>query len=78
MTADFRRLKRPRHPMPDDVRRALEERGLMTAYASRPAYQQSDYLGWIARAKRPETRTRRLQQMLDELAAGGVSMGMAW
>lgn len=75
---DFSRLKRPKHGMPDDVRRALVARGLTDAYAQRPAYQQNDYLGWILRAKREETRRRRLQQMLDELAAGDVYMKMPY
>lgn len=64
--------------MPDYVRRALAERGLTNAYAQRPAYQQNDYVGWIVRAKRTETRRRRLHQMLDELAAGDVYMKMSY
>ena len=64
--------------MPDDVRRALAERGLTDAYTQRPAYQQNDYVGWIVRAKRDETRRRRLHQMLDELAAGDVYMKMPY
>ena len=75
---DFSRLKRPRHVMPDYVRRALAERGLTNAYAQRPAYQQNDYVGWIVRTKRDETRRRRLHQMLDELAAGDVYMKMPY
>ena len=75
---DFSRLKRPKHGMPDDVRRALAARGLTDAYAQRPAYQQNDYLGWIVHAKRAETRRRRLRQMLDELAAGDVYMKMPY
>lgn len=70
--------RRPRHPMPVEVRTALEERRLLDAYRARPAYQQNDYLGWIARARRPETRAKRLAQMLDELEAGNVYMNMAW
>jgi uncharacterized protein YdeI (YjbR/CyaY-like superfamily) len=76
MNTDFSNLKRPRHPMPDFVRRALEERGLMKDYRARPAYQQNDYIGWITRAKRQATKEKRLQQMLDELEAGGVYMSM--
>jgi uncharacterized protein YdeI (YjbR/CyaY-like superfamily) len=64
--------------MPDSVREALEQRGLMQAYRSRPPYQQNDYLAWIARAKRPETRQIRLAQMLDELERGDVYMKMRW
>lgn len=71
-------LQRPLNPMPDDVRAALEERGLMQAYEARPAYQRNDYLGWIDRAKQPETRRKRLEQMLDELRRGGVYMRMRW
>ena len=64
--------------MPAAVERALEETGLMEAYHARSPYQRNDYLGWIDRAKRPETKARRLQQMLDELEQGDVYMKMAW
>jgi uncharacterized protein YdeI (YjbR/CyaY-like superfamily) len=64
--------------MPGFVRLVLKERDLMEAYQARPPYQRNDYLGWITRAKREETRTRRLQQMLDELERGDVYMNMAW
>ena len=71
-------LSRPLQEMPDFVREALTARGLMEAYEARPPYQRNDYLGWIARAKREDTRRRRLLQMLEELEAGGVYMRMAW
>ena len=64
--------------MPDYVEAALVESNLMRAYRRRPPYQQNDYIGWITRAKRPETRTKRIQQMLDELRAGDVYMKMSW
>ena len=70
--------RRPRHPMPDDVRAALEKRDLVDEYQERPPYQRNDYVGWITRAKRPETRARRLTQMLDELESGDRYMKMAW
>jgi uncharacterized protein YdeI (YjbR/CyaY-like superfamily) len=62
--------------MPSYIREALLEGGLMDAYRSRPPYQQNDYVGWIARAKRQDTRERRLAQMLDELARGDKYMKM--
>lgn len=62
--------------MPDFIKNALEERGLTEAYGERPAYQQNDYIGWINRAKRQETKDKRLRQMLEELATGGVYMNM--
>lgn len=69
---------RPRYPMPDFIREALDTRGLMDAYRSRPPYQQNDYIGWITRAKQEETKQKRLNQMLDELRSGGVYMKMKW
>lgn len=71
-------LQRPTYPIPDYVRDALNERGLMDAYRARPPYQQNDYIGWITRAKRETTRQKRLTQMLDELARGDVYMKMVW
>lgn len=73
-----RPARRARHAMPDGVRDALDAAGLMDAYRARPPYQRNDYLGWIAGAKRETTRTRRLRQMLDEMAEGGTYMGMPW
>lgn len=70
------RLKRLRYPMPGYVRGALAERDLFEAYRDRPPYQQNDYVGWITRAKREETRLKRLNQMLDELEKGEKYMGM--
>ena len=71
-------LTRARHKMPDYIREALDERNLMDAYHARPDYQQNDYLGWITRAKREETKQKRLTQMLDELEGGKLYMNMKW
>ena len=71
-------LRRPRYPIPDFVREALEEHGLMERYRARPDYQQNDYIGWITRAKREETKQKRLAQMLVELEKGDVYMKMDW
>ena len=70
------RLKRDIQPMPEDVREALLQRSLMAEYEARPAYQRNDYLLWVAGARREETRQKRLDKMLDELARGGVYMNM--
>jgi uncharacterized protein YdeI (YjbR/CyaY-like superfamily) len=69
---------RPRYPMPDFIREALDSRGLMDAYRDRPPYQRNDYIGWITRAKQEGTKQKRLHQMLDELEKGGVYMRMKW
>ncbi|SDG33473.1 YdeI/OmpD-associated family protein [Pelagibacterium luteolum] len=69
---------RKRESMPDFVREALHARGLWDAYNARPPYQRNDYLLWINKVKRQDTKDKHLAQMLDELEAGGVYMGMAW
>lgn len=65
-----------KQPMPKFVEDALFEHGVMNDYKSRPAYQQNDYLGWINSAKQDATKQKRLDQMLDELKAGGIYMNM--
>jgi len=48
----------------------------MELYQERPFYQRNDYLAWIGRAARLDTRRNRIEQMLDELEKGGVYMKM--
>jgi|GEM_PF-545787 len=62
---DTSRLKRKINPMPEDIEERLINENLMEAYRKRPPYQQNDYLGWILKAKRPETREKRITQMLE-------------
>ena len=71
-------LKRPIQPMPSDIEARIRAQGMRAAYDARPPYQRNDYLAWIARAKRPETREKRVVQMLDELAGGTHYMKMKW
>ena len=70
------KMSRERYLMPDDVKQALEQAGVMPDYLARPDYQQNDYIGWITHAKRDETRSKRIAQMLAELKQGGVYMKM--
>ena len=67
---------RERHHMPNDIAAALKSSGLCADYKARPAYQRNNYIGWIDRAKTSGTRIERLEQMLTELAQGGIYMGM--
>ncbi len=78
MTTDLSGPMREIHPMPEDIRKLLKDRGLYDRYEARPPYQQNDYLGWIAQAKREGTRHNRIEQMLDELEVGGLYMKMRW
>ncbi|MEM9438113.1 MAG: YdeI/OmpD-associated family protein [Pseudomonadota bacterium] len=64
--------------MPHFIKAALMAHGALQLYEARPWYQRNDYLGWITRAKREETREKRLVQMLDELKSGDRYMKMTW
>lgn len=75
---DTSRLKRAINAMPTDLEERLIREGLLDSYRQRPPYQQNDYLGWIARAKRPETKDKRIAQMIDELHSGDSYMGMSY
>lgn len=62
--------------MPDDVLDTLCVSNVYELYLERPSYQQNDYLMWIANAKTPPTRQKRIDQMVAELLQGGVYMNM--
>ena len=69
-------MKRRIYDMPKYIEEQLLCYGVMEDYLQRPAYQRNDYIGWIERAKREETKKKRIIQMLDELKIGGVYMKM--
>ena len=72
------RLKCQRHHVPTNVRKALVVARFLDRYRARPDYQRNDYIGWIIRAVRDETRAERLNQMLQELKAGDRYMKMVF
>jgi hypothetical protein len=63
--------------IPNFIRSALDERGLLDAYNERPVAQQDHYVRRILRAVRGATVQTRLDQMLDELE-GGFYMKKPW
>lgn len=65
----------PRIPLSEEIAEVLTRENLLETYYRRPPYQQNDYLRWIADAKRPPTKQRRLAQMLEELRAGDTYRG---
>ena len=75
---DFSKLIRNIHPIPDFVKKELKENNLLNVYQARPPYQQNDYIGWINRAKRQETKEKRLKQMLAELEDSSLYMNMKY
>jgi hypothetical protein len=72
------KMSRKVYDIPDYISAALDESGLWERYRARPPYQRNDYIGWITRGKREETRQKRLAQILEELQLGGAYMGMAY
>lgn len=64
--------------MPEDFRQALVDAGVVEQYDQRPPYQRNDYIGWVNRAKRAETRQKRITQMVSELKQGNIYMKMDW
>jgi len=75
---DTSRLKQKINPMPPEVEEQLVRENLMEAYKRRPPYQQNDCLGWILKAKRPETKQKRIDQVIEELRNGDRYMGMEY
>jgi uncharacterized protein YdeI (YjbR/CyaY-like superfamily) len=68
----------PQQQMPGFVKSALASKNLTDAYQARPKYQQTEYLAWINSAKLQDAKKARLNQMLEELAKGGVFKGEPW
>ena len=75
---DTSKMKRKVYDIPEYIAAALDVNGLWERYRARPPYQRNDYIGWITRGKREETRQKRLIQMLDELRSGDSYMGMEY
>lgn len=68
----------PAPTMPGFVRSALAARALTDAYEARPKYQQTEYLTSIHAAKLNDEKRKRMNVMLDELAAGNLFQGKPW
>jgi len=75
---DTSRMTRRVHDIPDYVAAVLDENALWERCRARPPYRQNDYIGWITRRKREETRAKRRGAMPGELRAGSGYMGMEW
>lgn len=67
---DYPGLTRPVYPIPDNVKQALDDGQLWERYAARRAYQCNDYISWVTRARRMQTRRERLARMLEGLRTG--------
>ena len=56
----------------EDIAAALHGHpGAWERFERLPPSHKAEYLTWIAEAKRPETRSRRIAQMVQRLAKGG-------
>lgn len=57
-------------PIPDDFQEAFPSDYLWKQFLNRPYDQRREYIRWITEAKRAETKSKRTDQMFDELAKG--------
>jgi uncharacterized protein YdeI (YjbR/CyaY-like superfamily) len=66
------RKRRPRTvEVPPDLARALRRApAARTAFDGLSYTHRKDYATWVAEAKRPETRARRVEETIRQLAAG--------
>jgi len=65
------RPARPEPPVPDDLAAALAAApAAARAFAAFSPGKRRDYVAWLAAAKRPETRARRLAQAVAQIAEG--------
>lgn len=56
-------------PIPQDFLRALRQSGLDDFFVACPYVPRSEYLSWIAAARRPATRRWRIQKSVVRLFA---------
>lgn len=71
-------LKREPNEVPVAIEKELLDNNLIEFFKERPSYQQNDYISWITRAVREDTKKKRLDQMLQELREGNIYMNMKW
>jgi len=59
--------------LPSDIGKALADRpAVRSAFAALAPSHRREYLRWIEEAKRPSTRTRRIEAMMVRLAREGA------
>ena len=62
---------KPDLAIPDDLQAALESRtGAATQFAAFSPSAQREYIEWVAEAKRPETRAKRIAQATEWIGEG--------
>jgi hypothetical protein len=64
--------------LPAHLRNILIQEDVLAAYEARPFYQRNDYIQWITSAKREETISKRIAQMVEELRSGTLYMNMEY
>ncbi len=53
--------------VPDDLVQALEENDAWLGFENWPVSQKKQYLYWLESAKRPETREKRIQDIIEQI-----------
>lgn len=55
---------------PPEYEEFLKAKNKWDEYGSRPYYQKKGWIEWIEQAKRPETKQKRMNKMIEELVDG--------
>ncbi|GAA3917796.1 YdeI/OmpD-associated family protein [Hymenobacter algoricola] len=56
--------------LPEDLERVLRTAGMRSRFDALAYPHRREYVQWIERAKKPETRMRRVQEALERISAG--------
>ena len=69
MTVTPKNAKKREIKLAPDVKKALQGSALREVWNKLPYSHQREYHMWIEEAKKPETRARRIEQMVDRLSS---------
>ena len=62
--------------LPDWYKKVLQKEKLLEKYESQIYTYRKGYLQWIEGAKQPQTKEKRINQMISEVRGGKIYMGM--
>ena len=53
--------------LPKELKKALQEKSLLSNYHNLPDSRKKRYIYWLESAKKDETKQRRIKKILDEI-----------
>ncbi|HSV42626.1 MAG TPA: YdeI/OmpD-associated family protein [Methanomassiliicoccales archaeon] len=61
---------------PEDLRKELEDEGLLAVYEAISPSHRRAYFNWISQARRPETRAKRIAEAIEHIRRGDMPFDM--